>query len=271
VVVVHGGEPLKYAAITCPRSIPLVYYRIGTTAPALRNAAQRRLHRFVARRATAVACVSDDVAQETVDLLGVPSTRISVIPNGRDPGVFSPGDRAVAGDTVTLGFIGRLNNDKRPEWFLDVVGTLRQEGLAVRGVCVGDGPLAAKVASRAAAAGVDLLGRRGDVPALLKNIDVLLLPSRPPEGMPGVLIEAGLSGVPAVVTDTPGVRNVICSGVTGLVVGIYDRDEMLASTRTLVTDPELRAKMGQAARDRCRERFSIEASASAWRSLLAGL
>ena len=271
VLVVHGGEPLKYAAITCPQSVPLVYYRIGTTAPAIRNAAQRRLHRSLARRATAVACVSDDVAKETVELLGVSPCRISVIPNGRDPAVFSPRDPAAARDQVTLGFIGRLNPDKRPEWFLDVVGALRQEGLAVRGVCVGDGPLAAEIASRGAAAGVELLGRREDVPALLRQIDVLLLPSRPPEGMPGVLIEAGLSGVPAVVTDTPGVRNVVCSGVSGLVVGIHDRDEMVAATRTLVVDERLRVKMGQAARDRCCERFSLEASARAWQSLLDGV
>jgi glycosyltransferase involved in cell wall biosynthesis len=271
VLVVHGGEPLKYAAITSPRSVPVVYYRIGTTAPAIRNAAQRRLHRSLARRAAAIACVSDDVATEAVDLLGVPPTRLSVIPNGRDPAVFSPRHPDAAGDQVTLGFIGRLNPDKRPEWFLDIVGTLRQEGLAVRGVCVGDGPLAAGIASRAATAGVKLLGRRQDVPALLRQIDVLLLPSRPPEGMPGVLIEAGLSGVPAVVTDTPGVRNVVCSGITGLVVGVHQRDEMVSATRTLVVDARLRAKMGQAARDRCCERFSIEASARAWRALLAGI
>jgi hypothetical protein len=44
---------------------------------------------------------------------------------------------------------------------------------------------------------------------------------------------------------------------------------MVAATRTLVMDARLRAQMGQAARDRCRERFSIQASAQAWRSLLA--
>ena len=279
VLVVHGGEPLKYAALTCPRSIPLVYYRIGTTGPALRNSAQRWLHHGLAGRATVVACVSDEVARETTHLLGVPPGRISVIPNGRDPAVFSPGGPNVpgeplgewAGDSVTLGFIGRLNADKRPDWFLDVVAALRQEGLDVRGICVGDGPLAPTLANRAATTGVDLLGHRDDVPALLRQIDVLLLPSRPPEGMPGVLIEAGMSGVPAVVTDTPGVRNVVSSGVTGLVVGVHDKDGMVAAARTLAENPRLRAKMGRAARERCCERFSIDASARAWQSLLQAL
>ena len=63
---------------------------------------------------------------------------------------------------------------------------------------VGDGPLATTLIPLAAAHGVELLGRRSDVPELLRQSDVFVFTSLPTgEGMPGVLIEAGLSGLPA--------------------------------------------------------------------------
>ena len=58
--------------------------------------------------------------------------------------------------------------------------------------------------------GVELLGPRSDVPELLRSADVFVFTSLPTgEGMPGVLIEAGLSGLPAVSTPVPGAATVV--------------------------------------------------------------
>ena len=72
---------------------------------------------------------------------------------------------------------------------------------------IGDGPLRDALALPAEKARVELLGSRSDVAEQMRRADLMIFPSRPEgEGMPGVLIEAGLSGLPVVATAVPGVR-----------------------------------------------------------------
>jgi len=255
-LVAHGGEAYKYAALVAPRGLPIVYYRIGAVLPGARRPPGRWWHAGLLHRAAVVVCVSEDVRIETRDLFGVPDARLAVIANGRDPATYAPGPTQMR-SIVSIGFVA--------------VSALRAEGIAVEGLLVGDGPLAASLASRAAAAGVRYLGRSDDIPGVLKDLDVLLLPSTRQEGMPGVIIEAGLAGVPVVATDAPGVRDVVVPGQTGLIVGVDDLDAAIAALRRLAGDRDLRARMGKAARAHCEQRFSLSSSAAAWRRLLGDI
>lgn len=137
---------------------------------------------------------------------------------------------------------------------------------------IGDGALRSAVDAPAAAADIELLGSRSDVAELLGRADVMVFPSRPQgEGMPGVLIEGGLSGLPIVATDVPGVRTVIDDGTTGYVVGVEDLDGMVDALARLVGDEELRRTMGTAARTRCITQFSIAAVGALWLQVLTPL
>jgi glycosyltransferase involved in cell wall biosynthesis len=89
--------------------------------------------------------------------------------------------------------------------------------------------------------------------------------------MPGVLIEGGLSGLPIVATDVPGVRTVIDDGTTGYVVGVEDLDGMVDALARLVGDEDLRQTMGTSARARCITRFSIGAVGALWLQVLTPL
>ena len=89
--------------------------------------------------------------------------------------------------------------------------------------------------------------------------------------MPGVLIEAGLCGLPVVTADVPGARAVVGDGTTGLVVSSDDFDGMVDAVRRLVIDEDLRIKMGRAARERCVVRFSTDASSEQWQDLFGKL
>jgi glycosyltransferase involved in cell wall biosynthesis len=142
----------------------------------------------------------------------------------------------------------------------------------VRGRIVGDGPLRAALASRAATAGVEILGDRQDVAKLLGEADVAVFTSEAQsEGMPGVLIEAGLSGLPVVATGVPGASTVIADGSTGFVVPQHDFEALVERVRQLVEDPGRRQEMGAAARQRCEQDYSTDASVAAWRRLLAAV
>ncbi len=275
VIVAHGGDPLKYlvpAIALLP--VPLAYYATGTFARA-GHVPSQILWRTLVRRADVVAAEGTEVLEECGEVLRVPAGRLVLAPNGRDTEEFSP--RAVSADQPAPGpplvvFVGALTSGKRPDRFVEVVAALRHQGVALRASLCGDGPLAAELSAPAAAAGVEVLGSRSDVAAILRDADVLVFPSLPTgEGMPGVLIEAGLSGLPVVASAVPGVRTIVEDGVTGYVVDADDSAAMVQAAARLVADPGLRRRMGSAARRRCREQFSLEAVATCWLSFLEPL
>ncbi len=272
VVVAHGGDPLKYlvpAMLGTAR--PLAYYATGTFEHAGR-AARVALWRALVRRADVVAAEGDEVLEQCRRLLAVPEERSVLAPNGRDPVEFHPRHGSSEGTVPVVVFVGALTAGKRPDRFVAVVAALRRRGVELRAVICGDGPLASALERPAGDAGVELLGSRADVAEVLRGADVLVFPSLPTgEGMPGVLIEGGLSGLPVVATAVPGVHAIVDDGTSGFIVGVDDLDAMIDTTARLLVSPGLRQAMGAAARQRCLERFSLDAVATCWRSFLAPL
>jgi glycosyltransferase involved in cell wall biosynthesis len=217
--------------------------------------------------------VSDDVASDYCDVLSLRSDRVTVIPNGRNEHQYEPPATAARTPTTTRGvrllFAGALTPGKGPDRFVDIVRALRDRGSDVDGTIVGDGPLRSALAADAAEAGVELVGWCADVVPHLQRADLLVFPSRPDgEGMPGVLIEAGLCGLPAVATRVAGASTVIEEGRTGFVVPVDDFDALLNACEVLVRDPARRQDMGRAARDRCLQRFTLGEVAHRWDELL---
>jgi glycosyltransferase involved in cell wall biosynthesis len=209
---------------------PLAYYAIGTYAAARQRRPQVAMWKHLVARADVVAAEGDEVRMECIRLLGVPPEKVVMTPNGRDPEVFRPRagpDRS----PLTITFVGALTEGKGPDRFVEVIAALRGRGLDLRARIVGNGPLAPSLVEPAGAAGIELLGSRPDIPDLLARSDIMVFPSRPTgEGMPGVLIEAGLTGIPVVATDVPGVRTVIADGETGVIVPHDDLPAMITAT-----------------------------------------
>lgn len=269
-VVAHGGDAMKYAVPALMGSrTPLVYCVIGTYAGP--SAVLRTwLWKRIMASATMVVAVGNEVAQECTGRFGAPPGRVVEIPNGRDPSLYCPRGEPVTGPP-TLIFIGALTSQKRPDVFVEVVHRLRTARRPFRAVMVGDGPLGPSLRNEAASKGVEVLGARDDVPELLRAADVLLFPSLPAgEGMPGVLIEAGLSGVACVSTQVPGAAEVIEDGVTGLLVG-DGPDAMVEAVGRLFEDDLRRSAMGAAAHKRCEAKFSLDLMARRWQTVFQRL
>ena len=87
------------------------------------------------------------------------------------------------------------------------------------------------------------------------------------EGMPGVLIEAGLSGIPAVSTPVPGAATVLRDGHTGTIVN-DSAAAIAAAVGELLDAPDRRRAMGRAARTRCESEFSLDLMAKRWQDAL---
>lgn len=272
VVVAHGGEALKYVIPAAGRT-PTVYYKVGLSSAEIARPSRTRLYGALARRATRVVGVSQAINDQVTALFGVPRERTALIPNGRDPQRYRPLSPAEQpADPPLVLFVGQLEQGKRPGLFLDVVEALRADGLEFAAAMAGDGPLRAGLEARAATLGVNLLGVRNDVPELLRRSAVLVMTSAADtEGMPGVVIEAGLSGVPVVSTAAAGIADVVVDGQTGAVLAADSATDLAARVAGLLADPGRRRVLGETARARCVERFTLDATAGQWCSMVEGL
>lgn len=199
----------------------------------------------------------------------VPRRRASLLGNGVDLDRFDPegpaaGRRAAlraelgAGpDQVVVGTVGRLVGEKGyPELF--AAGDLLGKRYVV--VAIGqDDPdkadaLSPELIEQARTRGVRFLGMRTDVEALYAAMDVFVLASHR-EGLPRAAMEAAAMGLPAVVTDVRGCRQVVEHGVTGLLVPVRDPIALAEAVRRLGEDVGLRRKLGAAGRQRALRSF----------------
>lgn len=271
VLIAHGGEPLKYVVAAAGRT-PSVYYKVGLSSTELAKPARRGLYQLLAGRATRVIGVSQAIIEQAHSALGVPGVKLSVIPNGRDPQVYRPPNREEhRSEPPLVLFVARLEHGKRPHLFLDVVEVLRERGTSFDAAIVGDGPLRSSIERRAAALDVDLLGVRKDVPDLMRRASILVMTSAADtEGMPGVLVEAGLSGIATVATNAAGVADVVVDGLTGYVEA-DDPLEVAGRVEALLSDASLRAQMGRRAREHCVTHFAVASTARRWNSLVTSL
>ncbi|MCC6443338.1 MAG: glycosyltransferase family 4 protein [Armatimonadetes bacterium] len=117
---------------------------------------------------------------------------------------------------------------------------------------------------------VELLGQRGDMPDLLRQVDAAVLPSYH-EGVPRFLLEAASAGLPLVATDIEGCRMVIEEGVNGFRVPIRNAEKLAEALWKLAKDASLRLRMGRASRDIAVRRFDESQILSQFEQLYADL
>lgn len=287
VLVAHGSDTLKYtgAISLFNRKIRSVYRNIGIASHWANSSGKVYLNRLFLSQINAVVSVSEYTRQDFIDVYRTPEARVICIPNGVDTHQFCAGDRfsmrsqvrqemGIGIEDLVLVSVGNLSEEKGHGTVLPIVQELNQTQLADHLLLLGDGPLSPDLESQARELGiadkVHFLGRRSDVGRVLAAADIFVLPSKS-EGMPAVLIEAGLSGLPSVAFNVGGVVEVIEDQATGLVVPPQDHREMGKKLAALCRDSQLRAKMGEAARRRCLELFSIQKVASQYEALFLQL
>ena len=262
VIVVYGSEPLKYALFLPGRQI--LYHRIGIAGERLAHPARRFLHRMMLRRPDLITAVSREAAEEVRCLSG---RDVTLTTNMRDPVMFAPGH--LRQGVTKLCFLGDMSESKRPGLFLDIVSELRDRGYEFDATMIGGGPLAPTMQNRAECLNVEFLGARFDVPQLLPRFDVLVFTSvAEGEGMPGVLIEAGMCGLAVVSTDVPGARDVVEDGVSGYILPVSAGPPLTNAVLELVRDPERARSMGVSGRERCATLFSTSAVIEQWRNAI---
>jgi glycosyltransferase involved in cell wall biosynthesis len=105
---------------------------------------------------------------------------------------------------------------------------------------------------------VRLGGHVSDVASFLSQLDVFVLPSRS-EAHPIALLEAMGCGLPCVGTRVGGIPEVLDDGNAGLLVADDDESSLGEVLAELAGDPDMRARLGRAARERVCRRYSLDA------------
>jgi len=176
-----------------------------------------RLDRWTDPLVTRHVCVSRAVADFSV-AAGLPQEKLQIIPNGVDAALFQripPADLSPWGvppEALTLCAVGRLDPQKGFVNLIDAFSRIARDRADAHLLIIGDGPLKSvleqAVQNSPAGSRIHLLGRREDVPALLKASRLFVLPSIW-EGMPNVVLEAAAAGIPIVATDVEGVSEIL--------------------------------------------------------------
>jgi len=278
IVQAHGGETLKYAVPACGRRASVVYRRIGSTPEWMAGGLRRAGHRAFIRRAARIVAVGEAVRAETIERFGIDPERVVTIPNGVDIARATP-NRPRSETRARLGIervapvvisVGAFTVEKDPDAHVEVARRVIERRRDTVFLLVGDGPLMPRTMEKVSRYGLEksirFLGPSTEIPDLLAASDIALLASRT-EGMPGILIEAGIAGIPAAAYAIAGVPEVIVDRLTGLLAPPGDVGTLTSGVLALLEDARCRRDMGEAARELCTSRFDISLIAERYLSL----
>jgi glycosyltransferase involved in cell wall biosynthesis len=228
----------------------------------LRSALSRRKYTNC-HRIIAVSRAVSRVLEEA----GLPRERLRLVYEGvpsRPPGRGGREALAALGvpaEAPVVGTVAALVEHKDHATLIEAAARVTAGIPEARFVLLGEGDLRRPLEERASALGlagrVVFAGFRGDVDVLLPAFSVFCLPSRR-EGLGTSLLDAMNFGLPVVGTDAGGIPEVVEDGCTGQIVGVRDPDALAAALVSLLRDPALRRRMGEAGRRRFEERFTAD-------------
>jgi glycosyltransferase involved in cell wall biosynthesis len=227
-----------------------------------RGVRARWISRCMYRRSWRVIAVSVPIQQRLVEQDKVPPDRISVIPCCVTPAPVEDTDSLSPPPRPPIvGVVARLQPEKGVGDFLDASVQVAREMPTCSFVVIGDGPLRGRLTVQAQRLGlatrVWFLGFRSDARALIAKMDLLVVPSWS-EGMPLVILEAMTAGVPVVATSVGGIPDQVRHGVEGLLVPASNPLALSRGILTLLRDPVMARRYGEAGRQRAAQQFNYE-------------
>jgi glycosyltransferase involved in cell wall biosynthesis len=219
----------------------------------------------VYRAASNVICISGKVQQMLKT--GTPAeVRSTIVYNGVNPVLFSPDPVAAAGrerkQPPEILSVGNLHGGKGHELVVRALARLRPAFPGLRCRIIGEGPHRASLQTLADELGVrshvEFAGRqsRSEVAEAMRRCSVFALPSRN-EGLGCVYLEAMSCGKPVIGCRGQGIEELIDHGRNGWLISVDALEELVNGLSTLLASPELRARIGEAARQTILEKLTL--------------
>jgi glycosyltransferase involved in cell wall biosynthesis len=249
--------------------VPLVVTYLGADATKDSHYQRRLIPHIYGRRladlqreAALFVCLSGFLRDKLI-ARGFPSDKIEVIHHGTVIEDAPPSPAASVIDEPYILFAGRFVEKKGLTHLLEAMRRLEEQGRGARLVVIGDGALAPQLRQQAEGmVRVSFLGWRPnpELRGLMRDALAVCVPSvvaanGDSEGLPTVVFEAMAEGAPVIATTHAGIPEAIDPGVTGLLVPEADPAALAEALAAVITQPELRARLGASARQAAHERF----------------
>jgi glycosyltransferase involved in cell wall biosynthesis len=265
VILAGGGATLKYSSLALVglRSKPvLVYSSIGEPEYWARSSWKRAVVTRFLRSARLITAVSRATADQLVRSFGVHSEKIRIAQTGVDER-FLGIPMSEKSDVLRILFLGSLTAEKNPLAAVEAFSLMKSPGeLRLVGGGQQLGPL-----RNLQTKGLEVFGPAEDVAPHLTWADVLIVPSLT-EGTPGVILEAGASGVPVVAFGVGGIGEIVEHGVTGLIVESGDVAALAGALDQLSADAPLIRAMSAKAKAKIEEMYLMQHAVDRYEKVL---
>lgn len=249
------------------RGVPCRVYMLRGLKVERSSGLKRKLllatERLASACAQVVLCNSESLRAETLALRIAPSRKLHLLGEGSSNGVdmerFSPGPSdvreqfGISPEAPVVGFVGRLTRDKGLPELVQAFDAVQREEPSARLLLVGwfddaedalDHELRDRIENHP---GIVCAGFVDQTAAYYRAMDFLVLPTWR-EGFPNVVLEASATGIPVVTTECTGARDSVIPEVTGLLIPPGYSEAITEAVLKLIRNPDLRQRMGQAAR-----------------------
>lgn len=218
-----------------------------------------------------VVFVNSGDYRRALEARGIKGDRIHILPRGLDTVLFTPARRdpsfwkarGLADGEIGLLYAGRVSKEKKLDLFASVIRKLRADGLPVRALVVGHGPYADEWKAQFGEAIFTGYLSGEELATAYASADVFVFPSTT-DTFGNVILEAQASGLPCVVSDQGGPRELVEDGVDGFVTRGGDQAALCDAVRKLCEDEGLRRRMAEASRHRVEDRSWPNAARKFW-------
>lgn len=251
----------------------------GSDLMALKGFLFDRIKKFVVRQSDKVTAVSTALKEEVRRL--VPGVSVEVLPMGVDTARFTPDHYSEAIKTrygirgALFLFVGRLSEEKGTEYLIRAMPEVLRKFPLAKLLLIGGGPLEDRLKRLCldlnVQANVIFVGavQHESLPAYYATADVLIGPSLR-EGFGLVFVEAMACGCPVIVSELPGISDIIKNEETGLCCRPADSLDIAQKIIFLLENPQLRQTFRQKGREQVVAKFRWDMIAKCYAQLLGG-
>jgi glycosyltransferase involved in cell wall biosynthesis len=245
------------------------YIRILTEDSFLESMAWRYMHWFYGQLDT-VFVNSEEYRQSWIKH-GLDPAKLKIFPRGLDTELFHPARREPAffekfgarNGQVRLLYVGRISREKDLDLLAAAYHRLRDEGLQVQLFIVGHGPYSDAFAKSLPEAFFTGYLTGSELAMAYASADIFVFPSTT-DTFGNVILEAQACGVPVVVSDSGGPKELVEDKTNGLITKSHNVEDFTRAIRALVTDSVLRERMGESARNSVIDRSWPSAFSKFW-------
>lgn len=267
IINTHSSRDSWLATVAALFSSTVVIRTRHISTPVSTSATSGLIYR---RLPSKIITTADAIKEQLISRNRVEREKIVTIPTGIDLSIYMPGapfkdlrvELSLPPETLLVGMVSVLRSWKGHDYFIGAASVVREKFPDARFIIAGAGPREAALVELIKENGLEefvlMTGHRSDVPDVLASLDVYAQPSYANEGIPQSVVQAMAMARPVVSTDLGPLTEIVDNNKNGITVPVKDSLALGAAIVQLLSDKELRARLGAEGQRLVKERFGID-------------